>query len=170
MKSWLASAIFTVSLLAATSARAHAEDKQLFIYNWADYIGKNTLAKFEQATGIKVVYDTFDADTMLEAKVMAGNSDYDVVTTSADFFSRQIRAGVYVELDVGMHRVGVPVVADAVSLAKAVVERGPLTFEGIAFYPGHVREQVGHQTAKLDELSASLGAVLSTKQPWAFGT
>jgi putrescine transport system substrate-binding protein len=99
MKNWLTSAIFTMSLVAATSARAHAEDKQLYIYNWSDYIGKNTLAKFEQATGIKVVYDTFDADTMLEAKVMAGNSDYDVVTTSTDFFSRQIKAGVYMELD-----------------------------------------------------------------------
>src|ERR1700692_1479653 len=64
MKNWLTSAIFTLSLVAATSARAHAEDKQLYIYNWSDYIGKNTLAKFEQATGIKVVYDTFDADTM----------------------------------------------------------------------------------------------------------
>jgi len=98
-KIWLTSAIYTVSLVAATSARAVADDKQLYIYNWSDYIGKNTLAKFEQATGIKVVYDTFDADTMLEAKVMAGNSDYDVVTTSTDFFSRQIKAGVYMELD-----------------------------------------------------------------------
>src|ERR1700733_4486758 len=99
MKSWLIPAIVTVQVVAATCARAHAEDKQLNIYNWADYIGKNTIAKFEQATGIKVVYDTFDADTMLEAKVMAGNSDYDVVTTSTDFFSRQIKAGVYMTLD-----------------------------------------------------------------------
>lgn len=99
MKSWLSSAIFTVWLVAATSARAHAEDKQVNIYNWADYIGKNTIAKFEQETGIKVVYDTFDADTMLEAKVMAGGSDYDVVTTSTDYFSRQIKAGVYMTLD-----------------------------------------------------------------------
>src|ERR1022692_2072692 len=99
MKSWLSSAIFTVWLVAATAARAHAEDKQVNIYNWADYIGKNTIAKFEQETGIKVVYDTFDADTMLEAKVMAGGSDYDVVTTSTDYFSRQIKAGVYMTLD-----------------------------------------------------------------------
>jgi spermidine/putrescine-binding protein len=66
--------------------------------------GPTTSAKtrspaFEQATGIKVVYDTYDADTMLEAKVMAGGSDYDVVTTSTDFFSRQIKAGVYQPLD-----------------------------------------------------------------------
>jgi len=99
MRSWLAATVFFVFWVAATAASAHAEDKQVNIYNWADYIGKNTIARFEQATGIKVVYDTFDADTMLEAKVMAGGSDYDVVTTSTEFFSRQIKAGVYMTLD-----------------------------------------------------------------------
>ena len=99
MKIWLSAGICSVALFALPLNRAHAEDTQLNIYNWADYIGKNTITKFEQATGIKVVYDTFDADTMLEAKVMAGGSDYDVVTTSTDFFSRQIKAGVYMALD-----------------------------------------------------------------------
>ena len=95
----LLAAMFTWLLVAIVPHAARAADKQLNIYNWADYIGKNTIAKFEQATGIKVIYDTFDADTMLEAKVMAGGSDYDVVTTAADFFSRQIKAGVYMTLD-----------------------------------------------------------------------
>jgi putrescine transport system substrate-binding protein len=78
---------------------ARAEDNQLNIYNWADYIGKNTIAAFEKATGIKVVYDTFDSDAALEAKVMAGDSGYDIVTTSTDYFSRQIKAGIYQEID-----------------------------------------------------------------------
>jgi putrescine transport system substrate-binding protein len=99
MKHRVCAGICTVLLIAAVPLRAHAADKQLNIYNWSDYIGKNTVSKFEQATGIKVVYDTFDADTMLESKVMAGGSDYDVVTTAADFFSRQIKAGVYMALD-----------------------------------------------------------------------
>jgi putrescine transport system substrate-binding protein len=99
MKTTLSPAIFAVCLIAAASHATHAEDKQLNIYNWADYIGKNTIANFERTTGIKVVYDTFDADTMLEAKIMAGGSDYDVVSTSTDFFSRQIKAGVYQPLD-----------------------------------------------------------------------
>ena len=99
MKSWLPAAICFAFLLVVAAANVHAEDQQVNIYNWADYIGKNTIAKFEQATGIKIVYDTFDADTMLEAKVMAGGSDYDVVTTSTEFFSRQIKAGVYMTLD-----------------------------------------------------------------------
>jgi putrescine transport system substrate-binding protein len=78
---------------------ASAEDAQLNIYNWADYIGKGTVPVFEQATGIKVVYDTYDSDAGLEAKVMAGDSGYDLVTTSTDFFGRQIKAGVYQTLD-----------------------------------------------------------------------
>jgi putrescine transport system substrate-binding protein len=95
----LLAALFTWLLVALVPHDARAADKQLNIYNWADYIGKNTIAQFEQATGVKVIYDTFDADTMLEAKVMAGGSDYDVVTTAANFFSRQIKAGVYMTLD-----------------------------------------------------------------------
>ncbi len=79
--------------------RASAEDAQLNIYNWADYIGKGTVPALNEAAGIKVVYDTYDSDAGLEAKVMAGDSGYDLVTTSTDFFSRQIKAGVYQVLD-----------------------------------------------------------------------
>ncbi|HEY8052867.1 MAG TPA: polyamine ABC transporter substrate-binding protein [Steroidobacteraceae bacterium] len=84
------------------SRQPHAvvkEEPQLRIYNWADYIGKDTLAQFEAATGITVIYDTYDADETLEAKLMAGDSGYDLVTTSTDFFSRQIKAGIYRPLD-----------------------------------------------------------------------
>jgi putrescine transport system substrate-binding protein len=76
-----------------------ATDTQLNIYNWADYIGKTTIADFEKQTGIDVTYDTYDSDSALEAKVMAGDSGYDLVTTSTDFFGRQIKAGVYEKLD-----------------------------------------------------------------------
>jgi putrescine transport system substrate-binding protein len=78
---------------------AAAEERELHVYNWADYIGKDTIARFEAATGIRVVYDTYDADETLEAKMMAGDSGYDVVSTSTDFFSRQIKAGIYRPLD-----------------------------------------------------------------------
>jgi len=81
------------------SVGAATEAKVLHIYNWADYIGKSTIADFEARTGIKVVYDTYDADETLEAKMMAGDSGYDVVSTSADYFSRQIKAGIYRRLD-----------------------------------------------------------------------
>jgi putrescine transport system substrate-binding protein len=81
-----------------TSTAPH-EEKVLNVYNWADYIGKHTISDFERTTGIRVVYDTYDADTTLEARMMAGDSGYDVVSTSTDFFSRQIKAGVYRPLD-----------------------------------------------------------------------
>ena len=83
----------------ATAGQRAPEEKVLYVYNWADYIGKDTLADFERATGIKVVYDTYDADETLEAKMMAGDSGYDVISTSTDFFSRQIKAGIYQRLD-----------------------------------------------------------------------
>jgi putrescine transport system substrate-binding protein len=83
----------------AAGGKAAPEEKVLYVYNWADYIGKSTLDDFERATGIKVVYDTYDADETLEAKMMAGDSGYDVVSTSTDFFSRQIKAGIYQPLD-----------------------------------------------------------------------
>ncbi len=90
--------VLAAALLAA-SGTVRAEEQQLNIYNWADYIGPNTIAEFERETGIKVVYDTFDSDAALEAKVMAGQSGYDIVTTSTNYFGRQIKAGVYEELD-----------------------------------------------------------------------
>jgi D-serine deaminase-like pyridoxal phosphate-dependent protein len=69
--------------------------------------------------------------------------------------------GVYVELDLGMHRVGLPVVNDAIAIARAIESSAPLEFAGIAFYPGHVREPVGQQTLKLEELSATLASALA---------
>jgi putrescine transport system substrate-binding protein len=81
------------------SRSGSSEEPVLNIYNWSDYIGQDTIAEFERETGIKVVYDTYDADETLEAKMMAGDSGYDVVSTSTDYFSRQIKAGIYQELD-----------------------------------------------------------------------
>ena len=86
-------------LLSACGTGARAGHETLHVYNWADYIGKDTIARFEASTGISVVYDTYDADETLEAKMMAGDSGYDVVSTSTDFFGRQIKAGIYRPLD-----------------------------------------------------------------------
>lgn len=91
-------ALLTAGALCACG-RGPDDGKVVHIYNWADYIGKDTIADFEKQTGIKVVYDTYDADETLEAKMMAGDSGYDVVSTSTDYFSRQIKAGIYQELD-----------------------------------------------------------------------
>ncbi|HUO96410.1 MAG TPA: extracellular solute-binding protein [Steroidobacteraceae bacterium] len=74
-------------------------ERVVSVYNWADFIGKTTVADFEQATGIKVDYDTFDSDQTLEAKMLAGGSGYDVVSTATNYFSREIKAGAFRKLD-----------------------------------------------------------------------
>jgi len=93
-----------LSLLAALLVSATGvaeEEKVLNVYNWSDYIAEDTIANFEEATGIKVNYDVFDSNEVLEAKLLAGNSGYDVVVPSASFLERQIKAGVFQELDRG---------------------------------------------------------------------
>jgi D-serine deaminase-like pyridoxal phosphate-dependent protein len=72
------------------------------------------------------------------------------------------RVGVYVEIDMGMHRVGVPDARAALTLARRVQQSGSLTYEGIAFYPGHIRDTVDAQDAALDRLNATIAATLET--------
>ena len=69
------------------------------VYNWSDYIDPEVLAQFTKETGIKVQYDTFDANETLETKLLAGKSGYDVVVPTAYFLERQIKAGVFQKLD-----------------------------------------------------------------------
>lgn len=78
---------------------APQEAKVLNVYNWSDYIAEDTIANFEKETGIKVNYDVFDSNEVLEAKLLAGNTGYDVVVPSGPFLERQITAGVFAELD-----------------------------------------------------------------------
>jgi putrescine transport system substrate-binding protein len=80
---------------------ASTEEAVLHVYNWDDYIGFHTVADFERLTGIRVVYDLFDSNETLEAKLMIGDSGYDIVSTSMAYFGRQIRAGFYEPLDKG---------------------------------------------------------------------
>lgn len=71
----------------------------LHVYNWSDYIAPDTLANFQKETGIKVVYDVFDSNEVLEAKLLAGQSGYDIVVPSNPFLAKQIKAGVFQPLD-----------------------------------------------------------------------
>ncbi|WP_313459110.1 polyamine ABC transporter substrate-binding protein [Stenotrophomonas sp.] len=89
-----------VSLLSACGGGAKQEDsKVLNVYNYSDYIAEDTIPNFEKATGIKVTYDVFDSDEMVETKLLAGDSGYDVVVPTLNFFGRQIQAGVFLPLD-----------------------------------------------------------------------
>jgi putrescine transport system substrate-binding protein len=69
-------------------------DGELYIYNWSDYIGENTVANFEKEYNVKVRYDTYDGNETLEAKLVVGNTGYDIVFPSSSFFARQIKSGL----------------------------------------------------------------------------
>lgn len=83
----------------AGDAAPAPEEKVVNVYNWSDYIADSTVADFEKATGIKAVYAVFDSNEVLETKLLAGRSGYDVVVPTAPFMERQIQAGVYMKLD-----------------------------------------------------------------------
>jgi len=79
---------------------ADAQERVVHVYNWSDYIDSSIIDQFTQETGIKVVYDVYDSNEILETKLLAGNSGYDVVVpTASPFLARQIEAGVYQKLD-----------------------------------------------------------------------
>jgi putrescine transport system substrate-binding protein len=75
------------------------EEPLLNIYNWADYIGHDTVAEFERQTHIKVNYTKYDSNQTLEAVLMAGHTGYDIVSTTTGYYARQIKAGAYMQLD-----------------------------------------------------------------------
>src|SRR3954467_7670485 len=92
-----------VSLLAVLAlivpAGAQKAERTVNVYNWSDYIDPTVLEDFTKETGIKVKYDTFDSNDMLETKLLAGRTGYDLVVPTAYFLARQVKAGVFLKLD-----------------------------------------------------------------------
>ena len=86
-----------IAILASNTAYSEG---QLNIYNWSDYIAEETIANFQAETGISVTYDVYDSNEVLEAKMMAGSSGYDLVVPTGDFLARGREAGVYADIDV----------------------------------------------------------------------
>ncbi|WP_163848126.1 polyamine ABC transporter substrate-binding protein [Pseudooceanicola aestuarii] len=84
-----------VLALGATAALA----EEVRVYNWSDYIDEELLTKFEEDTGIELIYDVFDSNELLETKMLAGGSGYDVVVPTGTFLQRQIAAGSFQKLD-----------------------------------------------------------------------
>ena len=95
----LALAAGAAMLAMATSSGPAAAEEVVNVYNWVDYIGETTLDDFTKATGIKVVYDTYDAAETEEAKVLAGHSGYDVVLHSGSQMPKFIAAGAFQKTD-----------------------------------------------------------------------
>lgn len=87
------------ALAASFTLSAQAEDRVVNVFNWSDYIDSSIITDFTKETGIKVVYDVYDSNEILETKLLAGGSGYDVVVPSSNFLGRQIAAGVFQKLD-----------------------------------------------------------------------
>nr|WP_033138794.1 polyamine ABC transporter substrate-binding protein [Aeromonas finlandensis] len=90
-----------LAMIALTMGLANAAQAEpvLHFYNWSDYIGETTLSDFQQATGIKTVYDVFDSNETLEGKLLTGRTGYDLVVPSNNFLAKQIEAGAFQKLD-----------------------------------------------------------------------
>lgn len=89
-------ALISASVFASSTLQAEEVVK---MYNWSDYIAEDTLANFQKETGIRVIYDLFDSNEVLEAKLLSGRSGYDIVVPSNHFLAKQIKAGAFKALD-----------------------------------------------------------------------
>jgi putrescine transport system substrate-binding protein len=97
---WLG--VFLIAVLGFALVRvppASAKERVVNFYNWSDYIDETVLEDFERETGIKVRYDVYDSNDMLETKLLAGKTGYDVVVPTSYYLARQIKAGVLARLD-----------------------------------------------------------------------
>ena len=106
----LATAVLLCTTLAACGGKSDADKgaagaakadgaKEVNVYNWSDYIAEDTIPNFEKQSGIKVTYDVFDSNEVVETKLLAGSSGYDIVVPTLNFLGRQIQAGVFMPLD-----------------------------------------------------------------------
>jgi len=96
--------LFSALLLGAClsvmpNVHAIAQQRTIKVYNWSDYIDESVLDDFTKSTGIKVVYDVYDSNDILETKLLAGKTGYDLVFPSGNFLSRQIKAGIFRPMD-----------------------------------------------------------------------
>jgi putrescine transport system substrate-binding protein len=89
----------TATAIVALGSASFAFAEEVRVYNWSDYIDEELLTKFEEETGIDLIYDVFDSNEVLETKMLAGGSGYDVVVPTGTFLQRQIQAGSFQKLD-----------------------------------------------------------------------
>src|SRR3954452_4420893 len=89
----------SLALALGLATAAHAQERVVNVYNWSDYVDPKVLDEFTKTTGIKVVYDTYDNNEIVETKLLAGQSGYDIVVPSGPFLQRLIGAKIFQKLD-----------------------------------------------------------------------
>ena len=156
---WAAASALCLACATGTVAAQSTEPKVLNIYNWSDYIADDTLKNFEKETGIKVRYDNYDSNEILQAKLMAGKTGYDIVVPSAHFAKTQIQAGLFQKLDRAK-------LSNWANLDPALLEKlGPIDPGNqhlVTWLWGYVT--VGINTGKV---RAALGSLAMPANPWA---
>jgi putrescine transport system substrate-binding protein len=164
--------IVLAAVVAACGARdesaADAQSEQvLHVYNWADNIGEATIRDFEARTGIKVVYDVYDASEVLQTKLLTGKSGYDVVVTSGAATGRLIAGGTLRKLDRSkLRNLGNldPQLMQLVTLYDPGNEHGvPYLWgtTGIGYNPDKVEQVLGTRT--IDSLAAVFDPAVAAK-------
>jgi putrescine transport system substrate-binding protein len=155
-------ALATASLAACggkegeSAATAGAERQVLNVYNYSDYIAEDTIPNFETATGIRVTYDVFDSDEMVETKLLAGSSGYDVVVPTLNFFGRQIQAGVFLPLD----KSKIPNLANLdPEVMQRIAQQDPGNQYGVPYMIGTTG--IGYNVDKINEAFGSTDLVNS---------
>ena len=98
MKLTMRKTLLAMAVTGLFTGAAHAAGS-LNIYNWSDYIAEDSIANFEKETGIKVTYDVYDSNEVVDDKLLTGRSGFDIVVPSNHFLTKQIEAGVYQKLD-----------------------------------------------------------------------
>ena len=126
-------ALWFIAALTINSSALQAEQREVNILNWSDYISPTTVDSFSKEFNAEVKYDTLDSDDTLQAKLLTGNSGYDVVYPSSTFMAKQLRAGVYEKLDWSK----LPNRANLdTELMKKVAEQDPGNQYGVPYFWG----------------------------------
>ena len=100
MKHFIVLSLFSIILfIFVLLNKSNVNNNKLNIYNWSDYIADGVIEKFEEETGILVTYDVYDSNEVLETKILAGSSGYDLVVPTSDFLARGREVGAYQDLD-----------------------------------------------------------------------
>jgi putrescine transport system substrate-binding protein len=164
LSTFLTAALSPALLIMPGSAPAAAqEEKVLNVFNWSDYVAPDTIANFEKETGIKVNYDVYDSNDILETKISVGKSGYDVVFPSASpFFARQVKAGLYRKLDLTK-------IPNAKGVDPKVLERLASADPGNAYGLPYMMAGtgVGYIKSKIDKLlpNAPIGSLAMLFDP-----
>lgn len=139
-------AIVAISSHACITGAA-AEDRIVHVYNWSGFIDETILADFSKDTGIKVTYDVYDTDELLETKLLTGTTGYDVVGPSGPFLARQIAAGVFQKLDKSL-------LPNLTNMWPEIEKRTALYDPGNAYSINYLwgTTAIGYNAAKIKEL------------------